>query len=424
MARTWLAALLLAFTAALAGAWSRPAAIAIPSYIAIGGGLADDNDALFKQLLIRNDTDKIVIVPYASADPAEAARRIIDRFKKHRPNARYLVLPDPLKDNASKQLAADWIAHADLVFFTGGDQSRLVPRFVENGRPNSVLSALHDGMRKYATPVAGASAGCAALSNPMFTGGGSESALAGLPATDGEQPNDGDHTDAQPRGVRLGQGLGMVEGVILDSHFLSRGRLGRMIAALEASDLRFGVGVADNRAVSIRGNLYRAIGDAAALVVDVGQLQRDGLSRLNVRLALLSNGDGFVPVTHPSASNPLTGSEHFGQRGEPAPRIEAAAALARDLPAQPDAWGRDVVLNMLRRLAADPATPSGRSASASSWSSPPTSTPGSPAAPASPNPSASWAPAPTCESAHPDQANPPPDGTMAPRPAVPVRETP
>ncbi len=324
--------------------------IAAPTYIAIGGGMQDDNEALFEALLRRNDTDKIVIVPYSSADPEEAAARMIERFKKQRPGSRYVVLPDATRDAESKRLAASWIGHADLVFFTGGDQSRLVPRFVEVGRDNGVLGALRDGMRKYATPVAGTSAGCAALSDPMFTGGGSESALADLPATDGEE------SEPRKRGVQLGRGLGLVDHVILDSHFLSRGRVGRMVAALEATGKQFGVGVADNRAVKIIGNSYTAIGDAAAMVVDVRELKREGLGRRGVRISLLSDGDAFTPVVRPRSSNPATGSGHFGPRGVIVERVDAAAGLAGEVPAVPEAWGRDVVLGMLRRLAADPAS--------------------------------------------------------------------
>jgi cyanophycinase len=322
--------------------------LAIPTFYAIGGGIRDDNEQLYRALLGRKDTNKIVVVPYSAGNAEEGARLMIERFRKHRADADYVVMPDATKDAESKRLAAEMVGQADLVFFTGGDQSRLVPRFIEDGKPTSVLNNLRDGMTKFATPVAGTSAGCAALSDPMFTGGGSESALADLPATDGEES----HPDE--RGVRLGRGLGLVDHVILDSHFLSRGRVGRMIAALEKSGKRFGVGVADNRAVRIRGNTYTAIGDAAALVVDVQDLKREGLSRRGVRISLLADGDAFVPVTHPGSHNPETGKGHFGQKGAAADRIPEALQLGAEMPEIPEAWGRNAVLGMLGRLAADP----------------------------------------------------------------------
>jgi cyanophycinase len=322
--------------------------LSVPVFYAIGGGIRDDNEQLYKALLERKDTNRIVVVPYSAGNADEGARLMIERFRKHRPDADYVVMPDSMKDAESKRLAAEMVGHADLVFFTGGDQSRLVPRFIEDGRPTSVLGNLREGMSKFATPVGGTSAGCAALSDPMFTGGGSESALADLPATDGEESH------PEQRGVRLGRGLGLVDHVILDSHFLSRGRVGRMIAALEKSGKRFGVGVADNRAVRIKGSTYTAIGDAAALVVDVRELKREGLSRRGVRISLLADGDAFVPVTHPGSHNPETGTGHFGQKGAAAARIAEASLLAAEMPEVPEAWGRNAVLGMLGRLAADP----------------------------------------------------------------------
>lgn len=225
------------------------ARVAVPTFIAIGGGLDDDNDAIYRHLLTRNDTNKIVIVPFASGDAKAAATRTAERFAKRRPGVTCVTLPDALEGPDAAKLAAEWIPHADLVYFTGGDQSRITPRFLdEKGNPNAILRALQDGQLTWATPVGGTSAGCAVLSDPMFTGGGSESALADLPATDGEPEGDTANATPPKSGVRLGKGLGLIPEVIMDSHFLERGRFGRMAAALEVSNRRFGVGVNENRA--------------------------------------------------------------------------------------------------------------------------------------------------------------------------------
>lgn len=319
-----------------------PATVASPSFVAIGGGLKDDNKAVFDALLTRNDTKKIVIVPFASADPAEAARRAAEQFRAHRPDARILTLPDPLDGPEASKLAADWIAHADLVYFTGGDQSRLTPRFLDERGPNAVLRALQDGQLRFDTRVGGTSAGCAALSDPMFTGGGSESALANLPAADDEP---GDPGAAPAHGVRLGRGLGLLRGVILDSHFLERGRYGRMVAALEASTLRFGVGVAENRALDIGAGAAVAIGDHAALVVDVKDLARDGLSRRGVRISLLSDGDRFT-------LSPQPGTPHIAHAGKTIDRLPTPP------PDEPTtgAWSKGTLVVLLTRLAADPSS--------------------------------------------------------------------
>jgi cyanophycinase len=318
-----------------------------PRFIAIGGGIRDDNVQLYRELLAGHPAGRIVIAPYSSADAEGAAARMIERLRKHREGGTYAVMPDVATDPSAMPAAAEMLGKADVVFFTGGDQSRLIPRFIEGGAGNAALRALRESVARGAT-VGGTSAGCAALSDPMFTGGGSESALADLPATDGEEPQ------PEQRGVRLGRGLGLVDHVILDSHFLSRGRVGRMVAALEKSGKRFGVGVADNRGVRIEGDTHTAIGDAAALVVDARELKREGLSRRGVRISLLSDGDTFVAEGQTEAQQSATGTGRFSQKGTRADRLPEAAHLAGELPEIPEAWGKNAMVGMLGRLAADP----------------------------------------------------------------------
>jgi cyanophycinase len=339
--RLWIGGVL-AVVAALMGSAPR---IAVPHLVLVGGALADDNEAVYDALLVRRQSGRIVIVPYASADAAGAAEGMIARFKKRRPDATYLVLPDASKGEAEKKRAAGMIADADLVYFTGGDQSRLIPRFYDGDAPNAVLRALRESMSRSATVVGGSSAGCACMSDPMFTGGASEAALAGLTSRDGEDADVGE----PGKGVRLGRGLGLVGGVIMDSHTMQRGRFGRMVAALEQSGKRYAVGVNENRAVICHGGIFTGIGDGAAVVVDIGGMEREGLSRRGVRLSLLGDGDRFGRLS------PRTDELVFEPKGPAAARIDYTAPEPDTEPA--GAWRRDTLRTLLRRLAADPAHP-------------------------------------------------------------------
>lgn len=341
--------------------------VALPTFIAVGGALDDENIAIHEAMLVRHDLDKIVIVPYASADPDKAAASSIERFKKYRPDARYVVLPDAAKDDASRDLAASWIANADLVFFTGGDQKRLISRFGSGAKPNAVLQALRDGMLKWGTLVAGTSAGAAMMSDPMFLGGGSESALSGELATDGEDGDPGAREGDRepPKGVRLGPGLGLVPNVIIDTHFFPRGRIGRLIAAVDQQDGYVGLGIDEDRAVRIAGGRMTAVGTHAALFV-TGPIARDGLSRMGARITLMCDRDRVTvePDRSEGATSKLRVECDFGSgaiRLDEAARAEMESfADAQDAAAkaskkfEDDAWGRNVALQMLRRLAADP----------------------------------------------------------------------
>lgn len=330
-----------------------PTGYAVGHCLAIGGGLEDDNAQIFKWMTIRKDTGKVVVVAYATATPEGADKRMTERLEKNGWKGTVVQLPDVLKGEAEHKLAVDWLPHADLIFFTGGDQSRIMERF--KAAPD-LVQALDKGMHHWATPVAGTSAGAAVMSNPMFITGGSESALAGTTADDGEkdpEPKPGDPKPAAKpapkKGVQIGPGLGIV-GPMIDTHFFPRGRVGRLVAALEVSKKPFGLGIDENRAVSITGgSMCVALGDCAALLVDTRQLKREGLSRTGSRVSLLSDGDRW--------DWPTQGEKEQGVRSvrtlTPGPVAIAAPPLAAGSP-PPQAWGKNVVLDMLKRLAADP----------------------------------------------------------------------
>lgn len=343
--------------------------------LAIGGAMKDDNAGIMKWMTNRKDTRKAVVIAYATSNFKDADTRMKARLAKHGWEGEALLLPDVLIGETERKTAAEWLPHADIIFMTGGDQSRIMQRF--KAAPELRL-ALDEGMTRYGTPVAGSSAGAAVMSNPMFTGGASESALAGTSADDGEPDEPAKPADSKPaqqertgvpipssptaakpaprRGVQLGQGLGIVSPII-DTHFFQRGRVGRLVAALEASKVPYGLGIGENRAVSITGGgMCVAVGDCAALLTDGRELKREGLSRTGARVSLLSDGDRWdwplkgtpaetAPVTVQSTRTLAAGAV-----------LIAAPTLAAGAPA-PDAWGKNVALDMLKRLAADPKTP-------------------------------------------------------------------
>jgi cyanophycinase len=332
---------------------------AVGHCLAIGGALKDDNAEVFKWMTTRHDTGKVVVCAYATSEPEGADKRMDERLTKNGWKGTVVQLPDALKGPDERKTAVDWLPHADLIFFTGGDQSRIMERF--KAAPD-LRQALDDGMHHFGTPVAGTSAGAAVMSDPMFTGGGSESALAGSTADDGEKDDPpaktADGKPAEPKkpapkkGVQMGPGLGIVTPMI-DTHFFARGRYGRLVAGLEESKKLYGIGVEENRAVSIdNGGLCTALGDCCALLVDTRELKREGLSRTGVRISLLSDGDRW--------DWPADGKQDKGVQSK---RTLAPGAVRIDAPAlpngapPPDAWGKRIALDMLKRLAADPKTP-------------------------------------------------------------------
>jgi cyanophycinase len=261
-----------------------------------------------------------------------------------------VVLPDPAKDAASLARAAEWIGHADLVYFTGGDQSRLVPRFkTPEGRDNAVMQALRDGMLKWGTVVGGTSAGAAVMADPMFTGGGSEEALGAAEPGDKDEAAGGD--SERRRGPRLGLGFGLVGGVVIDTHTGARGRVGRMVAALEKSGMRWGLGLNENGAVVVRGGQWTAIGDEAAFVLDAKDLRRDATGWHGVRLGVLSDGDRVeLPVNPGENVEDLPGNKAEEMALEKGPGTAPGGQSVE----HEGAWKAGVLMKGLMSLSARP----------------------------------------------------------------------
>ncbi len=149
---------------------------------------------------------------------------------------------------------------ADVVMFTGGDQLRLT----------SILggTAFHDILlRKYQEEefiYAGTSAGAAAASNNMIYQGSSHEALC-----KGE--------------VKITSGLGLIDDVIIDTHFVQRGRIGRLFQAVVSNPKILGVGLGEDTGLLItKGKTMEAIGSGLVILVDGRHVKDTNLTEVEL----------------------------------------------------------------------------------------------------------------------------------------------
>ncbi len=140
----------------------------------------------------------------------------------------------------------DRIRKSDIVMFTGGDQLRLT----------SILggTAIHDLiLEKYKNEnfiFAGTSAGAAAASSSMIYQGSSSEALL-----KGE--------------MKITSGLGLIDNVIFDTHFVHRGRIGRLFQAVDGNPKTLGIGLGEDTGLLITDGKYmKAIGSGLVILVD------------------------------------------------------------------------------------------------------------------------------------------------------------
>jgi cyanophycinase len=135
---------------------------------------------------------------------------------------------------------------ADVVMFTGGDQLRLTS--ILGGTPFHDL--LLDKYKNEDFIYAGTSAGAAAASNNMIYQGSSSEALL-----KGE--------------VKITSGLGLIDGVVIDTHFVQRGRLG------------IGLGE-DTGLLIINNNEMEAIGSGLVILVDGREIKDTNLTQVEL----------------------------------------------------------------------------------------------------------------------------------------------
>lgn len=148
------------------------------------------------------------------------------------------------------------ISEANAVMFTGGDQFRLSS--ILGG--TALLYAVLQRYRSDEFVVAGTSAGAMAMSKTMIRGGNSSDALI-----KGQ--------------VRLGAGLGFIDGVIIDSHFIKRGRFGRLAQSVAGNPATIGLGLGEDTGVLItQGNDLEVIGSGLVIVLDGTDIQHNNIS--------------------------------------------------------------------------------------------------------------------------------------------------
>ncbi|HEY0900198.1 MAG TPA: cyanophycinase, partial [Sphingobacteriaceae bacterium] len=150
------------------------------------------------------------------------------------------------RDDARKPEHLERIARADIVIFSGGDQLRLTSIF----GGTEFLRLLKRRYQEDHFIVAGTSAGAAAASaNMIYRGSSSEALIKGE--------------------VQMTGGLGFIDCVIVDTHFVQRGRIGRLFYAVASNPGMLGIGLGEDAGLLITGGHHmEAIGSGLTILVD------------------------------------------------------------------------------------------------------------------------------------------------------------
>jgi len=246
--------------------------------LVVGGALKADNQAVYDAFINAMPSPKtgvIAVVPVASGAPVES----FDFFKKNL--IRYGVAEERIKlvrlavrddrstpmyneetwaGNARKKNEIEKINQAEAIWFTGGDQLRIVQTLLtKKGQDSKMLTALRQRLKDGAV-IGGTSAGAAMMSSPMILSGEPMTSL--LYGIDPKQEN----------ALRITAGLGFFPYGMVDQHFDARARLGRLTRALHylSPESRLGFGIDENTGllVDLTNHNLQIIGAGNVTVID------------------------------------------------------------------------------------------------------------------------------------------------------------
>jgi cyanophycinase len=207
----------------------------------------------------KKELSRIEVITTASKIPREIGPEYVKAFSYLDAN-NVDVLYIEKREQASDPEILDRLKAADVVMFTGGDQLRLTS--ILGGTPFDDI--LIDKYRNTDFIYAGTSAGAAAASNSMIYQGSSQEALL-----KGE--------------VKITSGLGLIDDVVIDTHFVQRGRIGRLFQAVVGNPKVLGIGLGEDTGLLIlNGRQMEAIGSGLVILVDGREVKDTNLTQVEL----------------------------------------------------------------------------------------------------------------------------------------------
>jgi cyanophycinase len=221
---------------------------------------------------------RLLVITAASTEPEEMAAdymRIFDELGLKSVDAVHIYR----RADAEQPELVKKCEEADAIFFTGGDQLRITSQMGDSPMYRCMQERYAEGAM-----IVGTSAGAAAMPYTMIVGG------------PGDESN-------RISTLSMAPGLGLLDSVVIDSHFAERGRIGRLIGAVMQNPRNLGIGIDEATAIIVtRDKHFEVVGPGAIYVLDGAGITYSGLSEdraegivpvHDVRLHVLSEGDCF-----------------------------------------------------------------------------------------------------------------------------------
>ncbi|SHF78369.1 cyanophycinase [Pedobacter caeni] len=251
------------------------------SLFIIGGG--DKSPELIQELIKTADMsskDYVVVLPMSSGFPEQSFAAIQKELSVATRNHISCLNFDETKVNDRKWL--DSLSNARLIYITGGDQNR----FMKVVLHTPVYQAIHRAYQNGST-IGGTSAGAAVMSKYMITG---EQLL-------GDTAYKATFDQLRFGNVEFQEGLGLLDSVIIDQHFVKRSRYNRLISALAAHPGFDCIGIDEGTAIIVKQKKIRVAGESQVLRIAQPQklkiTKSKHLKMEGLQFSLYTEGDTF-----------------------------------------------------------------------------------------------------------------------------------
>lgn len=202
-----------------------------------------------------------VVLPMSSSTPDSSVFWAAEPFVKA--GVKTLKGLNFIKGAPIVKSRVDSIRKANLIYITGGDQNL----FMEVAAGTEIAVAIAEAYYSGAA-IAGTSAGAAVMCSVMITGNALrhpeyESTFATI---------ESNNLETKP-------GLGLIQNVIIDQHFLRRSRHNRLLtAAIEFPSMK-GIGIDESTAIVVKNGTAEVIGNSQVIVIEnpkKSRLEKDG----------------------------------------------------------------------------------------------------------------------------------------------------
>jgi len=261
------------------------------SLVIIGGALRVDNAVVWQRIVQQagGKGAKIAVIPAAAGSPEKSGGFAVESLNQHGAQAFMIPLSVRHAQFKPQDIVNDpaWLnklKDASGVYFTGGDQGRIVQALVKpDGSKTAMLEAIW-ALYQRGGVIAGSSAGAAIMSTTMFYDAKPVLPTLKLGVTDGKE---------------IAAGLGFIgPDVFIDQHLIIRGRFARMLPVMLKKNYKLGLGIDENTAmvVSNHGEV-EVIGYKGAILFDLSQATTDGSQKnfniSNAHISYLDRGDRY-----------------------------------------------------------------------------------------------------------------------------------